>query len=139
MDRAEQPLDQASVAQPYHLAAPFGPDEIGMTVTQVLDPVAKAVVGDVMARIPERRDQALQELKQLTDDPKDNEAARRALASDHLRQKNFDAATDELERAAELDPRDPWIWYYRSVLKYQRAKETHQEMQGIANMMQDLR
>lgn len=139
MDRSKQPLEQADVAQPYHLTAPFGPDEIGMTVTPVLDPEAKAVIGDVMARIPERRDQAVHELQQLTEDPKDNEPARRALAWDDLQQKKFDAAADELERATELDPRDPWIWYYRSVLKYRRAEETHQEMQGLANMMQDLR
>jgi tetratricopeptide (TPR) repeat protein len=139
MDRSKQPLDQADVAQPYHLAAPFGPDEIGMTVTPVTDAEARAVIGDVMARIPERRDQALHELQQLTEDPKDNEAARRALAWDHLQQKKFDAAADELERASDLDARDPWIWYYRSVLKYRRAEETHQEMQGLANMMQDLR
>ena len=110
-----------------------------MTVTPVTDAEARAVIGDVMARIPERRDQALHELQQLTEDPKDNEAARRALAWDHLQQKKFDAAADELERASDLDPRDPWIWYYRSVLKYRRAEETHQEMQGLANMMQDLR
>jgi tetratricopeptide (TPR) repeat protein len=139
LDRSKQPLDQADVAQPYHLAAPFGPDEIGMTVTPVTDAEARAVIGDVMARIPERRDQALHELQQLTDDPKDNEAARRALAWDHLQQKKFDAAADELERASDLDARDPWIWYYRSVLKFRRAEETHQEMQGLANMMQDLR
>jgi tetratricopeptide (TPR) repeat protein len=139
LDRSKQPLDQADVAQPYHLAAPFGPDEIGMTVTPVTDAEARAVIGDVMARIPERRDQALHELQQLTEDPKDNETARRALAWDHLQQKKFGAAADELERASDLDPRDPWIWYYRSVLKYRRAEETHQEMQGLANMMQDLR
>jgi tetratricopeptide (TPR) repeat protein len=139
LDRSKQPLDQADVAQPYHLAAPFGPDEIGMTVTPVTDAEARAVIGDVMARIPERRDQALHELQQLTEDPKDNETARRALAWDHLQQKKFGAAADELERASDLDPRDPWIWYYRSVLKYRRAEETHQQMQGLANMMQDLR
>ena len=46
---------------------------------------------------------------------------------------------DELEKATELNPRDPWIWYYRSALKYQKAQATRQEMQGLANMMQDLR
>ena len=139
MDRSKQPLEQADVAQPYHLAAPFGPDEIGMTVTPVADPEAKAMIGDVMARIPERRDQALHELQQLTEDPKDNAPARRALAWDQLQQKKFDSAADELERASDLDARDPWIWYYRSVLKYRREEETRQEMQGLANMMQDLR
>ncbi len=139
MDRSKQPLDQAEVAQPYHLPAPFGLDEVAMTVTPVPDAEARAVIGDVMARIPERRDQALHELQELTDDPKDNEAARRALAWDHVQQKKFDAAEDELERASELDPRDPWIWYYRSLLKYNRAEAIRHEMQGLANMMQDLR
>jgi tetratricopeptide (TPR) repeat protein len=139
MDRSKQPLDQADVAQPYHLPVPFGPDEIGMTVNPVTDAEARAVIGDVMARIPERRDQALHELQELTEDPKDNEAARRALAWDHVQQKRFDAAADELERASELDANDPWIWYYRSVLKYSRAEATRREMQGLANMMQDLR
>jgi len=92
-----------------------------------------------MARVPEHRDQALRDLQQLTADPKDNEAAHRALARDDLRQKRFDAAADELEKAAELNPRDPWIWYYRAALKYQKAQATRQEMQGLANMMQDLR
>src|SRR5204862_2957251 len=96
MNLYKQPHEQADVAQPYHLTAPFGPDEIGMTVTPVLDPEAKAVIGDVMARIPERRDQAVHELQQLTEDPKDNEPARRALAWDDLQQKKFDAAADEL-------------------------------------------
>jgi tetratricopeptide (TPR) repeat protein len=139
MDRSKQPLDQADVAQPYHLPAPFGEDEIGMAVTPILDTEARAVIGDVMARIPERREQALQELRQLTDDPKDNEVARRAIAWDHISQKKFDDAADELERASALDPRDPWIGYYRSVLKYRQAEETHHEMQGLANMMQELR
>ena len=48
---------------------------------------AKAVIGDVMARIPERRDQALRDLQQLATDPKGNEAAHRGLARDHLEQK----------------------------------------------------
>jgi tetratricopeptide (TPR) repeat protein len=92
-----------------------------------------------MARVPEHRDQALRDLQQLTADPKDNEAAHRALARDDLRQKRFEAAADEMEKATELNPRDPWIWYYRAALKYQKAQATRTEMQGLANMMQDLR
>jgi len=92
-----------------------------------------------MARVPEHRDQALHDLRQLTEDPKDNEAAHRGLAWDDIRQKRFDVAADELDKATELNPRDPWIWYYRSALKYQKAQATRQEMQGLANMMQDLR
>src|SRR5258706_3873761 len=139
MDRSKQPLDQADVAQSYHLPVPFGPDEIGMTVSPVQDPEAPAVIGDVMARIPEPPEHALAELRQLTEDPHDNESGRAALPCDPVQQKKFDAAADELERASDLDAHDPWIWYYRSVLKYRQAEETHREVQGLANMMQDLR
>ena len=142
MDRSKQPnveAENAEVAQPYHQAAPFGPDDVGMNVNQIFDSEARAVIGDVMARIPERRDQAVQELKELTDDVKDNEPARRALMWDHVQRKEFDAAADELERATDLDPKDPWIWYYRAVMKYRQAQTTGKQMQGLANMMQDLR
>ena len=38
-----------------------------------------------------------------------------------------------------MNARDPWIWYYRAALKYQKAQATRQEIHGLANMMQDLR
>src|SRR5260370_17388456 len=85
------------------------------------------------------RDQALHDLQQLTADPKDNEVAHRGLAWDDIRQKRYDAAGDELEKAAELNPQDPWIWYYRAALKYQKAQATRPEMQGLAKIIQDLR
>jgi len=140
LDQAKKPVaNPVDTQQPDHFALPFDVDEIGMPVTSINEEEARAVIDDVMARVPEHRDQALHDLQQLTADPKDNEAARRALARDDLRQRRFDAAADELEKATELNPRDPWIWYYRAALKYQKAQATRQEMQGLANMMQDLR
>ena len=140
LDQAKKPsVDPVSTQQPDHFALPFDTDEIGMAVSSVKDEEARAVIDDVMARVPEHRDQALRELQQLTADPKDNEAAHRGLAGDDLRQKKFDAAADELEKATELNPQDPWIWYYRAALKYQKAQAMRQEMQGLPNMMQDLR
>jgi len=140
LDQSKKPIaNPVDTPQPDHFPIPFDPDTIGMAVSPVKEEEARAVIGDVMARIPEHRDQALHDLQQLMEDPKDNEAAHRGLAWDDIRQKKFDAAADELEKAAELNPRDPWIWYYRSALKYQKAQATRQEMQGLANMMQDLR
>jgi len=140
LDQAKKPIvDPVNTQQPDHFAVPFDTDEIGMVVTSFKDEEARAMIDDVMARVPEHRDQAVRDLQQLTADPKDNEAARRGLAGDDLRQKKFDAAADELEKAAELNSRDPWIWYYRAALKYQKAQATRQEIQGLANMMQDLR
>src|ERR1700687_4448006 len=140
LDQSKKPIaDPVGTQQPDHFALPFDVDDIGMAVTSVTDEEARAVIDDVMARGPEHRGQALRDLQQLTADPKDNEPAHRGLARDDLRQKRFDAAADELEKATELNPRDPWIWYYRAALKYQKAQATRQEMQGLANMMQDLR
>jgi tetratricopeptide (TPR) repeat protein len=140
LDQSKKPIvDPVNMQQPDHFAVPFDVDDIGMAVSAVPDEEARAVIDDVMARVPEHREQALRDLRQLTADPKDNEAAHRALARDDLRQKRFEAAADELEKATELNPRDPWIWYYRAALKYQKAQATRTEMQGLANMMQDLR
>jgi tetratricopeptide (TPR) repeat protein len=140
LDQSKKPVaNPADNQQPDHFAIPLDTDEIGMAVSAVKDEEARAVIGDVMARIPEHRDQALRDLQQLTLDTKDNEVARRGLARHDLREKKYDAAADELEKATDLNPRDPWIWYYRSALKYQKAQATRQSMQGLANMMQDLR
>jgi tetratricopeptide (TPR) repeat protein len=140
LDQSKKPAaDPVDIQQPDHLPLPFGGDDIGMAVNPVQDVDARAIIGDMMTRVPEHRSRALRDLQQLTADPKDNEAAHRGLAWDDIRQKKFDAAADELDKAAELNPRDPWIWYYRSALKYLKAQASRQEMQGLANMMQDLR
>jgi len=140
LDQAKKPIETpVDIQQPDHFAIPFDEDDIGMAVSAVKEEDARAMIDDVMARIPERRDQALHDLRQLTADPKDNEAARRGIARDDIGQKKFDAAADELDKATDLNPQDPWIWYYHSALKYQKAQATRQEIQGLANMMQDLR
>ena len=140
LDQSKKPVvDPMNNPQPVHFNVPFDADEVGVAVNSVPDAEVRAVIGDIMARVPEHHDQAIHDLQQLVADPKDNEAAHRGLAWDHVQQKRFDAAADELEKAADLNGRDPWIWYYRSVLKYRQAQAARQEMQGLANMMQDLR
>jgi tetratricopeptide (TPR) repeat protein len=140
LDQAKKPIaDPVEIAQPNHFPVPMDADELGVAVNSVPEADAKAMIGDMMARIPERREKALRELQALTEEVKDNEAARRGLARDHIQQKLFDAAADELEKATEINPRDPWIWYYRSVLKYRQAQAARQDMKGLPNMMQDLR
>jgi tetratricopeptide (TPR) repeat protein len=140
LDQSKKPVENpVDFEQPIQIPLPFGQDDIGMTVSPVKDDDAKALIGDVMARIPEHRDQAWHDLQQLAADPANNEVAHRGLAREYLRQKKFDAAADELDKAGEANPQDPWVWYYRSVLKYQKAQATRQQMQGLANMMQDLR
>ncbi len=116
LDQSKKPVSiPVDLQQPEHFDLPLVEGDIGMAVTPMKD------------------------LQRMTSDPKDNEAARRGLAWDDICQKNYDAADAELEKAADLNPRDPWIWFYRSVLKYRRAQAARQEMKGLANMMQDLR
>jgi hypothetical protein len=68
-----------------------------------------------------------------------NEIAHRALAWDHLQHGKFDAAAEELDDAGALNQRDLWIRYYLAVLKYRIAQTKHADIQGLPNMMQDLR
>ena len=68
-----------------------------------------------------------------------NEIAHRVLAWDHMQRSEFDAAAEELGDAAALNQNDMWIRYYLSVLKYRMAQSKHADIQGLPNMMQDLR
>ncbi len=93
LDQSKKPVEMpVDIQQPDHFAVPFDGDDIGMVVSPVKEEDAKALIGDVMARLPEHRDQAIHDLQQLTADPKDNEAAHRGLAREYLREKKFDAA-----------------------------------------------
>jgi Flp pilus assembly protein TadD len=123
----------------HEFPAPVGPDDVGMTVTQVPDADARALLADVMARIPEHHEQAVKELQTLAADPTDNEAAHRALAWSHIERKEFEPASEELSKAAELNQRDLWVRYYLSVLKFRMAQTDRKPISGLANMMQDLR
>jgi hypothetical protein len=68
-----------------------------------------------------------------------NEIAHRALAWDHIQRSEFDAAAQELGDAAALSQKDMWIRYYLCVLKYRMSLAKKTEIQGLPNMMQDLR
>jgi hypothetical protein len=124
---------------------------------------ARALTADVKARIPDRRDAGLKELQALATTPDatakpvkehdkkkgeaeaplvaaiGNEIAHRALAWDHLQRNEFDTAAEELGDAAALNQKDAWIRYYLCVLKYRMSVAKKTEIQGLPNMMQDLR
>jgi tetratricopeptide (TPR) repeat protein len=129
----------------YQFAAPLGPDEIVIDAKQVSEADALAQMAEVMVRLPDRREQGLREIDsvlKITDkkgQPVDNEIAHRALAWVHLDSKEFSEAAEELGNAAALDPRDVWNRYYLALLKYKTAQTKHEEMQGLANMMIDLK
>ena len=129
----------------HQMAAPMGPDDVQITAKPVSEADARARLAEVMLRLPERRDQGLEELRAVLDlkdkhdQPVDNEIAHRALAWAHIERNEFEQAAQELGTAAGLNPQDMWIRYYLSLLKYKSARANHTEFQGLANMMQDLK
>lgn len=148
LDESRQPASTRSVTtpQPIQFAAPLGPDDVAMNLTRMTDPDAQANLADLKARMPEHRDQAMRDLEYLIKQPvgKDNlpmnnAIAHRVLAFVNLQSKNFETASSELEDAADGNPKDPWIRYYSALLKYRAAQVKQQEIQGLSNMMQDLR
>ena len=158
--RQRNPDPAANAAQPYAFPTPIGPDTMAITSKPLPEADALAIYGGVQLRIPERREAGLKQLQDLatapvgapptpsskrSSDPETlpsatgNETAHRFLAWDHIQHSEFEAATAELSDASSLNPRDLWIRYYLSVLKYRVAVTRHTDMQGLANMMQDLR
>jgi tetratricopeptide (TPR) repeat protein len=138
-DRNRQLADFNTTAEVYQFPAPLGPDELSVTVTQLQEIDARSLLAEVKARVQDRREEAIKELQSLAAAPSDNEAAHRALAWMHIQRKEFEPASEELSNAAELNPKDPWVRYYLSVLKYRVAQTTRQSIQSLGNMMQDLR
>jgi Flp pilus assembly protein TadD len=113
---------------------------IATSLVDVKPGTAQASVAEMALRIPGRRPFALTEIQSAIADPKqDNAVAHRALAWDDMQQKQFDPAADQLNQAMQLDPRDPWVRYYLSWLKYLRSDNGALPIHGLPNMMQDLR
>jgi len=144
-EAARQPGAVNNRPELHQFAAPVGPDDISINAKPIPEGDARAQLAEVMVRLPERREQGLKEIDnvlRMTDkkgQPVDNEIAHRALAWVHMDKKEFSEAAEELGTAGALDPRDVWIRYYLSLLKYKTAQTKHEEIQGLANMMIDLK
>ena len=145
LESAQQPGALNNHPQLYQSPAPLGPDEVEITFKPVSDADSRAQLAEVMVRLPDRRQQGVNDLKALLAEkdkngqPVDNEIAHRALAWVALEQKNFSEAVEQLGTAAGLNPNDTWLRYYLSLVKYKQAQSNHQEIQGLANMMTDLK
>ena len=163
LDASKQPQAPTNLPQVYQSPVPVGPDSMAIIAKPMAETDARALAAEIKIRIPDRREAGLEELKALAAAPVasaaaiaapksaseeetakaspvvfGNEIAHRALAYDHLQHGEFDAAAEELGNAAALNQRDLWIRYYLSLLKYRMAQAAHKDIQGLANMMQDL-
>lgn len=145
LEAAQQPGGMKDRPQLYQSPAPLGPDDVDISFKPVSEGDIRAHLAEVMVRLPDRRQQGINELKSLLAEkdkngqPIENEIAHRALAWVALEQKNFSEAVEQLGTAAGINPNDTWLRYYLSLVKYKQAQANHQEIQGLANMMTDLK
>ncbi|HEY6769435.1 MAG TPA: hypothetical protein VI386_32225 [Candidatus Sulfotelmatobacter sp.] len=162
--RGPDPKATQNVEQSYRFPVPVAPEDSAITAKSFPDADAQAMRAAIEVRIPERREDGLRQLQALATAPNTgpppvksrpnsekaeeeqlaptangNETAHRFLAWDHIEHSDFDAAVVELGDAAILNQRDMWIRYYLSALKYRAAQAKHADIQGLPNMMQDLR
>ncbi len=130
----------ATARNPVHdLPAPLSPLDVGTSLRRLPEFEAKARVDEFAIRVPEHREQAVNELQSLMILPKQETAiGHRALAWVHMQKLEYDEAFEELASATGVDAADPWTRYYLALAKFQQAANTGNPMQGIANMMQDL-
>jgi hypothetical protein len=164
LDASRQAGSHPDPPQVYQFPEIVGPDARTITAKVLPEKDGSALTAGVRIRIPDRREAGLLELQALATAPDPttakpdrekeknqddknnallvtavgNEIAHRALAWDHIERKEFDAAAEELADASALNPRDMWIRYYLSVLKYRVAQSKHAQIVGLPNMMQDL-
>ncbi len=119
---------------------PVGPDEVGTSYAEVSLAEAQALIAEMTVRIPERREAAVKQLSDLAGDPEtDSSIVHRALAWAEMQKQEYSNALDELSKARELNHDDPWVHYYDALVKFEQARSTGGETQGLANMMLDLR
>lgn len=115
------------------------PENIGSSTQEISEAEGRALVAEMSLRLPDHRDQAVQQLESIINLPKgDNVVARRGLAWAHMEKKEFDRAIEELTKGAELNPKDPWLHYYLALVRLRAAQSARTSIQGLPNMMQDL-
>jgi len=115
-------------------------EQIGSSNQELSLAEGQAQLAEMAVRVPEHRDQAVQELETITGQPKtDNVVARRSLGWAHMQKKEFDRAIEELNKGAELNPKDPWLHYYLALVRLRASQSAGKSTEGLPNVMQDLR
>jgi tetratricopeptide (TPR) repeat protein len=114
-------------------------EDIGTSTQELSQSQGQASLLEVGVRLPEHRDAAEKQLQSIMQGPKtDNAIAHRAMAWAYLQKNEFNDAASELDKAAQLDPKDPWIHYYLALMKYHMAQKGGQELPGLSNIIQDM-
>src|SRR5581483_1180358 len=137
LDASKDSTATAPGGQVYFSPVPISADDIGTSTRQLPFAEGQASLAEMTVRVPEHRDQAVGQLQALLADPKtETTIAYRALAWDHMQRRELTEAIEELNRALQIDAKDPWVRYELALQTY-RA-QTNARFPGLPNMMQDL-
>jgi tetratricopeptide (TPR) repeat protein len=119
-------------------ALPFSLQDVGTSSKQIPLPEAQAMVDEMELRIPERRQEAFEQLQKLIADEKtETRVAHRALAWAYLQKGDQKSAFEELNAAVQRNANDPWTRFSLALASY-RSGENGARVQGLANMMESL-
>jgi tetratricopeptide (TPR) repeat protein len=138
LDASKDATATAPGGQVYFYPVPIAAEDVGTSYRQVPLAEGQASLAEMTVRVSEHRDQAVGQLQALLADPKtENVIAYRALAWDHMQRREPAEAIEELNKALQIDARDPWVRYELALQTY-RTAQTDTHFPGLANMMQDL-
>lgn len=138
LDASKQPAPSSTPEAVSQLALPFSTDDVGTSSKPIPLPEAQALVAEMELRIPERRQQAFDQLEKLTADEKtETVVAHRALAWAYVQRGNTNSAFEELNAAVHMNASDPWTRFGLALASY-HSGEQGARVQGLANMMESL-
>jgi tetratricopeptide (TPR) repeat protein len=137
---SRSPVPSGAPRLVHHFPPPLTVLDVGTSLRRLQDFEGKAGFAELGVRVPEHREELVPQLAAPPPLPKDDTAiAHRALAWVHLQKHDYEDTFEELAAAADLDRADPWTRYYLALAKYDQALTTGNPIQGLPNMMQDLR
>jgi tetratricopeptide (TPR) repeat protein len=138
LDASKQPNAPKVAEAVYQTPLPFSADDVGTSSKSIPLPEAQALVDEMELRIPERRQQAFDQLQKLIGDPKtETVVAHRALAWAHVQKGDTSSAFEELNAAVQMNASDPWTRFGLALASY-HSGEKGTRVQGLANMMESL-
>ena len=117
---------------------PFTVEDVASSSKDVPQAEADALIAEMKLRVPELREQAIQDLQRLAADPKlETAVAHRALAWAAVQKADTREAFEQLHEAVELSPEDPWSQFGVALAAYHSAQKG-KYIQGLANTMESL-
>ena len=138
LDASKQPNAPTVPEAVYQTPLPFSVNDVATSSKAIPVAEAQALVDEMDLRIPERRQQAFDQLQKLVLDPKtETVVAHRALAWAHVQKGDTSSAFEELNAAVEINASDPWTRFGLALASY-HSGEQGARVQGLANMMESL-